>query len=63
MLRLLSERGLLASVDASAIRTIFCAGSKLGARILEAARRELPNATVFGYYRAIGTQLRVRPPP
>jgi acyl-CoA synthetase (AMP-forming)/AMP-acid ligase II len=50
MLRLLSERGLMASVDASAIRTIICAGSKLDARTLEAARRWAPNATIFEYY-------------
>lgn len=52
MLRLLSERGLLASVDASSIRTIICAGSKLDARTLEAARRWAPNATIFEYYGA-----------
>jgi acyl-CoA synthetase (AMP-forming)/AMP-acid ligase II len=52
MLRLLSERGLMASVDASAIRTIICAGSKLDARTLEAARRWAPNATIFEYYGA-----------
>jgi acyl-CoA synthetase (AMP-forming)/AMP-acid ligase II len=52
MLRLLSERGLMASVDASAIRTIICAGSKLDARTLDAARRWAPNATIFEYYGA-----------
>ncbi|KQR70066.1 AMP-dependent synthetase [Arthrobacter sp. Leaf337] len=52
MLRLLSERGLMASVDASAIRTIICAGSKLDARTLKAARRWAPNATIFEYYGA-----------
>jgi acyl-CoA synthetase (AMP-forming)/AMP-acid ligase II len=52
MLRLLSERGLMASVDASAVRTIICAGSKLDARTLEAARRWAPNATIFEYYGA-----------
>jgi long-chain acyl-CoA synthetase len=52
MLRLLSERGLMASVDASAIRTIICAGSKLDARTLEAARRWAPNATIVEYYGA-----------
>ncbi|XAS74107.1 AMP-binding protein [Micrococcaceae bacterium Sec5.1] len=52
MLRLLSERGLMASVDASGIRTIICAGSKLDARTLEAARRWAPNATIFEYYGA-----------
>ena len=52
MLRILSERGLMASVDASAIRTIICAGSKLDARTLEAARRWAPNATIFEYYGA-----------
>lgn len=52
MLRLLSERGLMASVDASAIRTIICAGSKLDTRTLEAARRWAPNATIFEYYGA-----------
>jgi long-chain acyl-CoA synthetase len=52
MLRLLSERGLMASVDASAIRTIICAGSKLDARTLEAATRWAPNATIFEYYGA-----------
>ena len=39
MLRLLSERGLSGGVDASGIRSIICAGSKLDARTLEAARR------------------------
>ncbi|MFJ5956448.1 class I adenylate-forming enzyme family protein [Paenarthrobacter sp. NPDC092416] len=52
MLRLLSERGLMASVDGSAIRTIICAGSKLDGRTLEATRRWSPNATVFEYYGA-----------
>lgn len=52
MLRLLSERGLMGSVDASGIRTIICAGSKLDARTLEAARRWAPNATIFEYYGA-----------
>lgn len=52
MLRLLSERGLMASVDASSIRTIICAGSKLDARTLEATRRWVPNATIFEYYGA-----------
>ncbi|MDR6438702.1 acyl-CoA synthetase (AMP-forming)/AMP-acid ligase II [Paenarthrobacter nicotinovorans] len=51
-LRLISERGLMASVDGSAIRTIICAGSKLDARTLEAARRWAPNATIFEYYGA-----------
>lgn len=52
MLRLLSERGLMASIDASRIRTIICAGSKLDVRTLEAARRWAPNATIFEYYGA-----------
>ncbi|MCO4255755.1 class I adenylate-forming enzyme family protein [Pseudarthrobacter cellobiosi] len=52
MLRLLSERGLTGGVDASGIRTIICAGSKLDARTLEAARRWAPNATMFEYYGA-----------
>jgi acyl-CoA synthetase (AMP-forming)/AMP-acid ligase II len=52
MLRLLSERGLTGSVDASGVRTIICAGSKLDARTLEAARRWAPNATIFEYYGA-----------
>ncbi|MFJ4264400.1 class I adenylate-forming enzyme family protein [Paenarthrobacter nicotinovorans] len=52
VLRLLSERGLLASVDASAISTIICAGSKLDARTLGAARRWAPHATIFEYYGA-----------
>ncbi len=52
MLRLLSERGLMASIDASGIRTIICAGSKLDVRTLEAARRWAPNATIFEYYGA-----------
>lgn len=50
MLRLLSERGLVGSVEASGIRTIICAGSKLDAQTLEAARRWAPNATNFEYY-------------
>jgi len=52
MLRLLSERGLAGGVDASGIRSIICAGSKLDARTLEAARRWAPNATIFEYYGA-----------
>ena len=52
MLRLLSERGLSGGVDASGIGTIICAGSKLDARTLGAARRWAPNATIFEYYGA-----------
>jgi long-chain acyl-CoA synthetase len=52
MLRLLSERGLSGCVDASGLRSIICAGSKLDARTLEAARRWAPNATIFEYYGA-----------
>jgi long-chain acyl-CoA synthetase len=52
MLRLLSERGLTGCVDASGLRSIICAGSKLDARTLEAARRWAPNATIFEYYGA-----------
>lgn len=52
MLRLLSERGLAGGVDASGLRSIVCAGSKLDARTLEAARRWAPNATIFEYYGA-----------
>lgn len=52
MLRLLSERGLAGGVDASGIRSIICAGSKLDARTMEAARRWAPNATIFEYYGA-----------
>lgn len=52
MLRLLSERGLAGGVDASGVRSIICAGSKLDARTLEAARRWAPNATIFEYYGA-----------
>ncbi|MEE2569055.1 AMP-binding protein [Pseudarthrobacter sp. J64] len=52
MLRLLSERGLAGGVDASGIRTIICAGSKLDARTLEAARRWAPGATIYEYYGA-----------
>ena len=52
MLRMLSERGLAGCVDASGVRTIICAGSKLDARTLEAARRWAPNATIFEYYGA-----------
>ncbi len=52
MLRLLSERGLSGGVDASGIRSIICAGSKLDTRTLEAARRWAPNATIFEYYGA-----------
>ena len=51
-LRLLSEWGILGGVDASGIRTIICAGSKLDARTLQAARRWAPNANVFEYYGA-----------
>ncbi|MFJ5956212.1 class I adenylate-forming enzyme family protein [Paenarthrobacter sp. NPDC092416] len=52
MLRLLSERGLAGDVDASGITSIICAGSKLDARTLEAARRWAPNAAIFEYYGA-----------
>ena len=52
MLRLLSERGLAGGVDASGVRSIICAGSKLDARTVEAARRWAPNATIFEYYGA-----------
>lgn len=52
MLRMLSERGLAGCVDASGVRAIICAGSKLDARTLEAARRWAPNATIFEYYGA-----------
>ena len=52
MLRILSERGLSGGVDASGVRSIICAGSKLDARTLEAARRWAPNATIFEYYGA-----------
>ncbi|MDR6987312.1 acyl-CoA synthetase (AMP-forming)/AMP-acid ligase II [Paenarthrobacter nitroguajacolicus] len=52
MLRLLSERGLAGEVDASGIRSIVCAGSKLDARTLEAARRWAPHAAIFEYYGA-----------
>lgn len=52
MLRLLSERGLAGGVDASGLRSIICAGSKLDARTLEAARRWAPNAAIFEYYGA-----------
>ncbi|MGO4187617.1 class I adenylate-forming enzyme family protein [Pseudarthrobacter sp. TAF60_1] len=52
MLRLLSERGLTGGVDAAGVRTIICAGSKLDARTLEAARRWAPHATIYEYYGA-----------
>ncbi|MFF1383380.1 class I adenylate-forming enzyme family protein [Arthrobacter sp. NPDC058288] len=52
MLRLLSERGLAGCVDASGVTSIICAGSKLDARTLEAARRWAPKATIFEYYGA-----------
>ncbi|MET3810988.1 AMP-binding protein [Arthrobacter sp. UYEF3] len=52
MLRLLSERGLVGGVDGSGLRSIICAGSKLDARTLAAARRWAPNATIFEYYGA-----------
>ncbi|MBO1269041.1 class I adenylate-forming enzyme family protein [Arthrobacter cavernae] len=52
MLRLLSERGLAGGVDASGIHSIICAGSKLDARTLEAARRWAPHAAIFEYYGA-----------
>ncbi|MEV4989739.1 class I adenylate-forming enzyme family protein [Pseudarthrobacter sp. LMD1-1-1.1] len=52
MLRMLSERGMTGCVDASSVRTIICAGSKLDARTLEAARRWAPNATIYEYYGA-----------
>ncbi|MDQ0869442.1 long-chain acyl-CoA synthetase [Arthrobacter sp. V1I9] len=52
MLRMLSERGLTGCVDGSGVRSIICAGSKLDARTLEAARRWAPNATIFEYYGA-----------
>jgi long-chain acyl-CoA synthetase len=52
MLRLLSERGLAGGVDAAGLRAIICAGSKLDARTLGAARRWAPNATIYEYYGA-----------
>ncbi len=52
MLRLLSERGLAGGVDASGLTSIVCAGSKLDARTLEAARRWAPNAAIYEYYGA-----------
>ncbi|MFJ4265340.1 class I adenylate-forming enzyme family protein [Paenarthrobacter nicotinovorans] len=52
MLRLLSERGLAGDVDASGIRSIICAGSKLDARTLGAARRWAPHAAIYEYYGA-----------
>jgi long-chain acyl-CoA synthetase len=52
MLRLLSERGLTGGVDATGVRTIICAGSKLDSRTIEAARRWAPNATIYEYYGA-----------
>ncbi|MET4145828.1 long-chain acyl-CoA synthetase [Arthrobacter sp. UYCo732] len=52
MLRLLSERGLTGGVDASGVGSIICAGSKLDARTLKAARRWAPNATIYEYYGA-----------
>jgi len=52
MLRMLSERGLAGGVDASGVRSIICAGSKLDARTVEAARRWAPNATIYEYYGA-----------
>jgi long-chain acyl-CoA synthetase len=52
MLRTLSERGLMGCVDASGIRSIISAGSKLDARTRESARRWAPNATIFEYYGA-----------
>lgn len=52
ILRLLSERGLAGGVDASGIRSIVCAGSKLDSRTLEAARRWAPNAVIYEYYGA-----------
>lgn len=52
MLRLLSERGLTGGVDGSGLRSIICAGSKLDARTLGAARRWAPNAAIFEYYGA-----------
>ncbi|NQD87308.1 AMP-binding protein [Paenarthrobacter sp. CM16] len=51
-LRLLSERGLAGDVDASGLRSIICAGSKLDARTLEAARRWAPHASLYEYYGA-----------
>ncbi|WP_458109425.1 AMP-binding protein [Arthrobacter sp. R3-55] len=51
-LRLLSERGLAGDVDASGLRSIICAGSKLDARTLEAARRWAPHASIYEYYGA-----------
>jgi acyl-CoA synthetase (AMP-forming)/AMP-acid ligase II len=52
MLRLLSERGLAGDIDASGVRSIICAGSKLDVRTLEAARRWAPHAAIFEYYGA-----------
>jgi len=52
LLRLLSERGLAGGVDGSGVSSIICAGSKLDARTLDAARRWAPHATIFEYYGA-----------
>lgn len=52
MLRLLSEWGMIGGIDASGIRTIICAGSKLDARTLQATRRWAPHADIFEYYGA-----------
>jgi len=52
MLRVLAERGILAGVDASSLRSIVVAGAKLDPRTLEAARRWAPAARIHEYYGA-----------
>ncbi|MFF0902463.1 UNVERIFIED_CONTAM: fatty acid--CoA ligase family protein [Kocuria sp. CPCC 205316] len=52
MLRVLAERGLAAGVDASGVTAIVCAGQKLDATTLEAARRWAPHAAIWEYYGA-----------
>jgi acyl-coenzyme A synthetase/AMP-(fatty) acid ligase len=49
-LRVLSETGLAGGVDASGLTSIICAGSKLDARTLDAARRWAPGAAIHEYY-------------
>ncbi|WP_336649817.1 class I adenylate-forming enzyme family protein [Kocuria rosea] len=52
MLRVLAQRGLAGGVDASGVTAIVCAGQKLDATTLEAARRWAPQAAIWEYYGA-----------
>lgn len=52
VLRVLAQRGLARQVDARGITAIVCAGQKLDATTLKAARRWAPQAVIWEYYGA-----------